>query len=166
LDTYSEMGAFYRNVIAFLYDGKVKNLTTEKISVKAYKEKSRDVSGWNKNSGAYIFLENRVPVYIGKAGTGKGNLGFLGRINQELRAYGADSQNQNRKANPSNTLSRRIQEIDCLLDTKIKTDGDYSIKKINTFNMIFIKTGEKGDKESASALESVLIAVFHPKYNG
>ena len=113
-------------------------------------------------------MKDRFPVYIGKAGTASMN--FLERINQELACYGPDSNNQNKIKNNCNTLSRKIQKIDLLLNSSLHFNnqsdlGDYSLTTINSFYLIFVKSGEKGDNDSATALEAVLVALFHPKYN-
>jgi hypothetical protein len=169
LNSYSEIDSLYKSMIEYLYTGSNNNgLTVKNISVSDYRINNSSLSEWNDYSGVYIFMKDRFPVYIGKAGTASMN--FLERINQELACYGPDSNNQNKKKNNCNTLSRKIQTIDLLLNSSLHINnqsdlGDYSLTTINSFYLIFVKSGEKGDNDSATALEAVLVALFHPKYN-
>lgn len=154
LNSYSEMDVFYKNIIESLYTGKINNkLTIKQISVKDYQKSKSSLSSWDSNAGIYIFMENRFPVYIGKAGTGASEKHtYLKRINQEI-----NHKNQ--------TLPKKVMKVDNLLENNNISIND-AIVKIKQFNLIFIKTGNKGDLLKAAALEAVLIALFHPKYNG
>jgi len=154
LNTYSEMDVFFKKIIEFLYTGKNSNeLTINQISVNDYKKEKSFLSSWDSNSGVYIFIENRFPVYIGKAGTGTSEkYSFLKRIDQET-------------SHTDQTLPKNVMKIDNLLENN-NLNIDDAINKIKQFNLIFIKTEEKGNKTKCKALEAVLIALFHPKYNG
>ena len=153
LNTYSGLDLFYRNVIDFLYTGiNEQNIIFAKTLVSNYIENKDNFSDWENNAGVYIFIENRIPVYIGESSGGNSdNYNFLIRIDQET-------------SHTNQTLPKNVMKIDNLLENN-NLNIDDAINKIKQFNLIFIKTEEKGNRTKCKALEAVLIALFHPKYN-
>jgi len=117
-------------------------------------------------AGVYIFMNNdSVPVYIGKGGTSSSinkkakDLKF--RIGQELGS-----------GNKHNTLSNNIITIDSMLSNNTITESE-SIEHIKCFSLIVISSGDRINDGSlvqdsidrANNLETILISLFHPKYN-
>lgn len=120
-------------------------------------------------TGVYIFIDNdSVPVYIGIGGQKvKATQNLKVRLSQELRSYCKENAATSYSKDSGATLSKNIQEIDALLTNK-QVSPDDSVETIKSFGLITITVGSITDKNSVNnsqALESILIALFHPKYN-
>ncbi len=117
-------------------------------------------------AGVYIFLDSdKIPVYIGKGGTSNELTGkdLKFRVGQELG-----------KGNPHNTISNNIIDIESKLQNKKITSRVSIDKFIKNFSILTITVCDRVinnneiDKVNilnTEALEIVLIALFHPKYN-
>jgi len=123
-----------------------------------------------KKTGIYLFLNNDdAPVYIGIGGEKVNGQDLKTRLQQEINVYVQKNSSLSTiyAKNTGATLSKNIQEIDTVLENK-KVLPDNSIEKIKTFSILTVIAGDINNKEDvirARALEMVLIALFHPKYN-
>lgn len=167
LDKYSKMDAFYKSCIDDLYGN------SKELEIKCYLPKNIiNDAGKNNNlscfneletkTGVYLFLENQTPVYIGIGGEKVAGQDLKTRIGQELRAYAKKEVETKYSKDSGATLSKNIQEID------LNISPDDSVEKIKTFKLLAICCGNVSEKEDvlkARALETVLIALFRPKYN-
>jgi len=119
-------------------------------------------------TGIYIFLDSEfVPVYIGIGGQKTNGQNLKIRLGQELRAHVKKGQSTEYSKDSGATLSKNIQEIDKLL-TQEDISADTSIETIKGFKIITLAVGDidcEKDVLNARALETVLISLFHPKYN-
>ena len=156
-----EMDDYYKNIIKVLYGEKIKNKIDKygrKFTIDEYKSGFTidDLNNEKGKVGCYIFVEEDVPVYIGVGGIGT-KKDLRNRLRQELKSSEKDT---------GATLSRNIQKIDALLEDKEVTPEN-SVDKINTFDLVTITVGELNSNfvENAKKLETILIALFHPKYN-
>lgn len=171
LEKYQNMDRYFRDVIAALCESNDSN--NSKFLIKRYDschgiESSEDEVG---KTGCYIFLCDGIPVYIGVGGhkiykkkkkkqnqnCKKKNWDLQCRVKQELQKC----------TNTGATLSKNIKYIDALLENK-EISVDASAEKIKKFQLITIIVGERNNenaRENAKKLETILIALFHPKYN-
>jgi len=155
LEKYCEMDDYYKNIIKALYGEKLDRYDLD-FTINEYKAGFTidDLNNEKGKVGCYIFIEDMVPVYIGVGGTEK--RGLKDRIAQERRKFEKEG-----KGDKGATLSQNIQEIDGL-------SAEESVEKIKKFQLIAIIVGERDkrcDRYKAQALEAILIALFHPKYN-
>jgi hypothetical protein len=172
LKKYFQMDDFFKSCINALYGD------SEKPEIKRYLPKNiindvgkdNDLSCLNELStktGVYLFLEDQIPVYIGIGGEKAEGQDLKTRINQELRAYAKKGVKTKYSKDSGATLSKKIQKIDLLLLNK-KISPDVSVEKIKTFKLLVICCGDvskEKDVLKSRDLETVLIALFHPKYN-
>ena len=155
------MDDYYKNIIKALYGEKL-DIYDLDFTINEYKAGFTidDLNNEKGKVGCYIFIEKEVPVYIGVGGIGT-KKDLRNRVRQELKSSDKDT---------GATLSRNIQKIDALLEHKKKEEvtPENSVNKINTFDLVTITVGKLNDSysvEKAKALETILIALFHPKYN-
>lgn len=172
LEKYQDMNKYFRDIIEAIWGDYDSN--NSKLIIKRYDSShgidiSEDEVG---KTGCYIFLCDGIPVYIGVGGhkiykkkkkkqnqnCKKKNWDLQCRVKQELKKY---------TNNTGATLSKNIKEIDTLLEGK-EISADDSVEKIKKFQLITIVVGKRNKKEArenAKKLETILIALFHPKYN-
>jgi hypothetical protein len=174
LAKYKNIDVFFRDCINALYGEGNTNIEvncflSSNIVVKNSKYKLSILNSLKTKTGVYIFLDNEsIPVYIGIGGqkvNAKQDLKV--RISQELRAYCQNNVTTNYSKDSGATLSKNIQNIDTLL-TNNQVSPDDSVETIKSFSLITIAVGAITDENSVNnsqALETILIALFHPKYN-
>jgi len=168
---YKNMDSFYINCIEGLYGKYNKNINFYNLS-KIIKQNAdndlTDLKKLNSKTGVYLFVnKTNEPVYIGIGGEKVNSQDLKTRIGQEFRAYTKKGEVSKYSKDSGATLSKNIREIDNLLENK-KNSPDNSIEKIKSFSLITITVGEvktKKDVLKSRALETILIALFHPKYN-
>ena len=166
LSKYKSINSFFKKCLEALY-GK-----NNSISINCFLPCNMIKEGTNNDlkvlmplkdrTGIYIFLDsNSIPVYIGIGGQKiNANQGLKARIGQELRAF-------KNEGDTGTTLSKNIQEIDSLLENK-KITADESILRIKSFSLLSIDVGDiaiEVDVFKSKSLETILIALYHPKYN-
>ena len=159
LEKYSKMEKFFINIIKELYAGKIRSFCMKGI-IKENRNDYKELKILNNKTGCYMFLCEGVPVYIGVGGKNVNGRDLYKRVTQQCRKY-------DNKSDTGVTLSKNIQTIDELLGEK-NVSPDYSMEKIKSFDLIPIVVGEitnEKDVYKAKALETILIALFHPKYN-
>lgn len=171
LEKYQDMDKYFRDILEALWESNDSN--NGKFLIKRYDsshgiDSSEDEVG---KTGCYMFLCEGVPVYIGVGGhkiykkkkkkqnqnCKKKNWDLQCRVKQELEKC----------TNTGATLSKNIKEVDALLEGK-EMSADDSVEKIKKFQLITIIVGERNnedDRYKAKVLETILIALFHPKYN-
>ncbi len=170
LNRYQNLDVYFRDCLEALY-GKdngvdIKCFLPCNIINNTGKNSALALNSLIGKAGIYIFLDqDLVPVYIGKGGTSSStaddakDLKF--RINQQLGG-----------GNRHNTLSNNIIEIESLLSNNTITE-DESIEYIKSFSLLVISSGDRRKNgslfqdsiDNANTLETILIALFHPKYN-
>lgn len=175
LAKHSQMNQYFMDCIKALYGECVQGVDIKCFLpcniIKASKQNNYSVlEDLKKKSGCYIFLnKEQIPVYIGIGGKVLNKQDLYKRITQELSSYVKKGSNQKTEyaKNSGATLSKNIQEIDALL-TNNQVSPDDSVETIKTFGLITINVGSitvKNSVNNSQALESILIALFHPKYN-
>ena len=177
LEEYTNIDDFIKEAIEIVYCEKEIDITKHEIikTIEKYefglkiiqemieKRKYDALDDLKGKTGVYIFLKDGIPQYIGIGGEkhdGKDENRLYTRLTQELRKYDPSS------SDTGATLSKNIQEIETALGNI--TYGVESIEIIKTFDLIVLLVGDitkKEDVEKARVLETVLIALFHPKYN-
>lgn len=177
---YSKLDIFFKNCIEVLYGDDNKRIekgtyNASEIVTELLNNRNEKGSGSFKfldsllkdKTGVYIFLDNKTPVYIGVGGTKKGN-DLKIRVKNECKIYGETKEE-------SGTLSKNIKDIETELGNGNEVDSFDKIReKIKSYQIITISVGEmlkpNGKRNivnihKAEALEKILIALFHPKYN-
>lgn len=163
LKKYQDMDKYFRDIIEALYAGKYESFEMKNTVKQTKNDYSKLKSeSLRDKTGCYIFLCNRRPVYVGVGGIRKSQ-DLVDRIKQECRSYVKKDYSGicNYSKDSGATLSKKIQDEE-------KVSPNESMEKIKTFDLIPIVVGEitkEKDVVKAKALETILIAIFHPKYN-
>ncbi len=175
LKKYNSINNFYMDCLLTLYGEPKKNITLYPYSpFNIIKPKGDNnyscLDALEGKTGVYIFIDNkRFPVYIGIGGKKLDGQNLKTRVSQELNVYVEKGSTQTTiyAKNSGATLSKNIQEIDSLLlNTSILPDN--SMKTIKSLYLLVIPVGSisnQTDVTTSKCLETILIALFHPKYN-
>jgi hypothetical protein len=162
LEKYQDMDKYFRDVIERLYAGEYASFDLKNIIKESGNNDCSALNFLTGKTGCYMFLcDGGIPVYIGIGGEEVGGRDLYERVRQQC-GKGSDS---------GVTLSQNIQDIDKLFVKKEKKKEitlEYSTNKKKTFYLIPIVVGDVTEEEDvgkAKALETILIALFHPKYN-
>ena len=168
LTKYENLDVLFKEAIEIVYGKEQSKLITiykmdniEEDIIKSHCGKKEDkykaICKLKDRTGVYVFRKDNEIMYIGVGGTGK-EWGLIGRIKAEVREYS----NKNSNA----TLSKNIQDIDCLLEN-IKISSNDSKEKIKTFSLLVLDLGDitEDNQNNSKALEMVLISLLRPKYN-
>jgi hypothetical protein len=176
LEKYNLINRYFLDCIMALYGENIQSVDLKcflpcTIIKSAGQNKYSILGEAKKKTGCYIFLnQEQIPVYIGIGGkVANSKQSLYDRIIQELSVYVEKGSNQSTMFTKDSgaTLSKNIQEIDSLL-TNTQITPDNSVETIKSFSLITIIIGEitcNEAVEKAQALEIILIALFHPKYN-
>ncbi|MBO4700036.1 hypothetical protein J5690_10620 [bacterium] len=161
LEKYQDMDKDFSNIIEKLYAGDYASFEMNNI-IKEHKNDYSKLKYLKGKTGCYMFLcDDGIPIYIGIGGKEVGGCDLYERITQQCGGVSDTGAN----------LSKNIQDIDRLFvkkEKKKEITPEYSTNKKKTFYLIPIVVGdvtEEEDVEKAKALETILIALFHPKYN-
>ena len=173
---YQQMDIFFKNGISALYGDNVE----ENFEVNCFlpcniiKESGKNsykcFNTLKNKSGVYLFLNNNTePVYIGIGGEKLNGQDLERRLIQEVNVYVKKDSNFKTKyaKNSGATLSKNIQDIDSILENNEVTP-DNSIERIKLFSILTLSVGKINDKNSvlkSRSFETILIALFKPKYN-
>ncbi len=171
LNKYKKFDKYFRDCLDALY-GEKNNITINCYLpcniINKQKYKLEILKLLEDKTGVYIFIDNEnIPVYIGIGGQKQNKQDLKTRVSQELRAYVTKGKTTSYSKDTGATLSKNIQEIESILQNQ-KITPDNSIELIKSFSLLTITVGEvtiKSDVLKSRALETILIALFHPKYN-
>jgi len=154
-----------KKIILDLYESNPKNKFIHYFDAKKIMENlrsdSKDYTFLDKlkhKTGAYIFLYENKPLYIGVGGI-KNKDDLKTRVKNECKIYGETKEK-------SATLSKNIQDIETALGNTDKVKHHEKLMK--KFQIVAIALGDmsiKNNQQLAIILETILISLFHPKYN-
>lgn len=171
---HSQMNQYFMDCIKALYGESVQGVDIKCFQPSNIIKDSGNnnysiLKGLEKRTGCYVFLNNlQIPVYIGIGGKKvNATQNLKDRLSQELRSYCKENATTSYSKDSGATLSKNIQEIDSKIESKNVTP-DESIEMIKSFMIIVIVVGDinkDSDVLKSRALETILIALFHPKYN-
>lgn len=153
LNAYTNLDQFFREIIKLLYQQESSD-RIEKFIAKDYKSVRNK---FTNKTGVYIFLnEEMIPVYIGEGGIEKKD-DLKERLNHQIVRAPKDK---------AKTLLKNIKDIEELLQNR-PIENDEALKMINEFYVLVVITGDMGTEavKQTNALETILIALYGPKYN-